>query len=284
MPIMLNTLLRSVEVDPADVRLMRHKDKRATKGRSPYELWRDDRDKFDLYQSSQKIENRSKFSAPYWCVFVVNLNDETMFAGLYRVEYRALWERDTPMPHIEGGIEKKGGCDGYNLVRDKKLAELIGRMFIDWGAAKIVWAQYAATNDKEITELRRSFTEEPFPGYLNFIRPLSKLDVLPLAWISALKSSQGIYLLTCPKTKEQYVGSATGENGFWGRLQNYLQSGHGGNKGLKSRDPSDYQVSILEVAGSAATVQDISEMEGRWQLKFQSTEMGLNRKLAGRIR
>jgi hypothetical protein len=33
-------------------------------------------------------------------------------------------------------------------------------------------------------------------------------------------------LLTCPKTKEQYVGSATGEHVFWGRWLNYLDNGH----------------------------------------------------------
>jgi len=35
---------------------------------------------------------------------------------------------------------------------------------------------------------------------------------------------------------------------------------HGGNLGLKSRDASDYQVSILEVAGSAATFEKIIAM------------------------
>ncbi|HEX7184206.1 MAG TPA: GIY-YIG nuclease family protein, partial [Thermoanaerobaculia bacterium] len=92
----------------------------------------------------------------------------------------------------------------------------------------------------------------------------------------------GVYLLTCPKTREQYVGSATGEEGFWGRWQNYLETGHGGNVGLQSRDMSDYQVSILEVAGTAATRDDILRMEGRWQSKLQSQEMGLNRNWARR--
>ncbi|MHB9027696.1 MAG: GIY-YIG nuclease family protein [Candidatus Latescibacterota bacterium] len=58
----------------------------------------------------------------------------------------------------------------------------------------------------------------------------------------------------------------------------YMQDGHGGNVGLKSRDPSDYQVSILEVAGSSATEKDILRMEGLWQSKLQSYEMGLNRR------
>jgi len=62
-----------------------------------------------------------------------------------------------------------------------------------------------------------------------------------------------------------------------GRWMQYVVTGHGGNVGLKSREPSDYQVSILEVAGSAATVEDILQMEILWKRKLQSQEMGLNR-------
>ena len=43
MPIMFNTILREVGLPLTDVRLIRHKDKRATRGRTPYELWRDNR-------------------------------------------------------------------------------------------------------------------------------------------------------------------------------------------------------------------------------------------------
>ena len=97
----------------------------------------------------------------------------------------------------------------------------------------------------------------------------------------ALQSSRGVYLLTCPRTKEQYVGSATGEDGFWGRWRDYVDGGDGGNQGLKSRDPSDYQISILEVAGTSATTEAILAMEGLWQSKLRSPEMGLNRNKAG---
>lgn len=279
MPIMFNTILRETSLPLKDVRLVRHKDKRAKRGRRPYELWRDNRSQFELYQSTQNILNRKKLTAPYWAVFVVNLNDETMFAGLYTVNYRGLLEQDTPMPHMDG-IDKAGSCDIYDLTLMDPLSDFIGKLFIDWGPGALAWVQYADRNNKPITELRKAFQEPDFPGFLNFIQPLSKLDHMPKSWIAALKSSRGVYLLTCPKTKEQYVGSATGSEGFWGRWQDYVHTGHGGNVGLKSRDPSNYQVSILEVAGTSATTDDILAMEGQWQSKLQSQEMGLNRNLA----
>lgn len=55
------------------------------------------------------------------------------------------------------------------------------------------------------------------------------------------------------------------------------QDGHGENIGLRSRDPSDYQVSILEVSGSTATIEDIIAAEQLWKAKLQSREIGLNR-------
>lgn len=43
-----------------------------------------------------------------------------------------------------------------------------------------------------------------------------------------------------------------------------------------SRDPSDYQVTILEVAGSLDSDAEILALESRWKGKLQSRAMGLN--------
>lgn len=280
MPIMFNTILREAGLSLAGIRLLRHKDTRAARGRTPYELWRDNRSQFDLYQATQSVGNESKLRAPYWASFVGTPSDETLFVGLYAVKNPRLLEQDTPKPHMDG-VDEAGSCHVYDLTLEQQLSDLIGKLLIEWGPGDRAWIQRADQQDKQIIELRTGFREPDFPGFLNFIQPLSMLDKLPKSWIAALQYSRGVYLLTCPRTKEQYVGSATGEVGFWGRWQDYVQTGHGGNLGLKSRDPSDYQVSILEVAGTSATTEDIQKMEGRWQFKLQSQEMGLNRNWAG---
>jgi len=280
MPITFNSILRGVGLDPADVRLLRHQDHRADRGRTPYELWRDNRPQFESYQSTQRIESRSKFKASYWASFVGTRDGDTLFVGLYGVKYLDLLKEDRPMPHTDD-IAEAGSCDEYSLTLEPRLNDLEGRLFVEWGEGTRAWVQYADRQDKAVTEIRRTFTEPEFPGFLEFREPLSKIEGLPKGWKDVLRSCRGIYLLSCPKTKEQYVGSATGEDCFWQRWRNYAETGHGGNLGLKSRDPSDYQVSILEVAGSAATTEEIQKMEGRWQRKLQSREMGLNRNLAG---
>jgi hypothetical protein len=277
MAIMFNTLLLEADLSLTDVCLLRHQDQRATRGRTPYELWRDDPPAFDLYQSTQGTSRRPNFSrAHHWASFVGTPSGETLFTGLYRVEYRGLLSEDTPMPHCDG-IDKAGACDIYALTRNESLADLIGKLYIDWGPGMRAWVQRADQQNKPITELRTAFREPDFPGFLAFLASLSMLDKLPQSWIAALSSTRGIYLLTCPKTREQYVGSATGESGFWQRWQDYVRTGHGGNVGLKSRAISDYQVSILQVAGSDATTDDILIMERCWIVKLQSKEMGLNR-------
>lgn len=276
MSIMLNAILQDVGLNPKDVRLIRHKDNRASKGRSPYELWRDQRDQFEDYQSTQSIANRPKFDAPYWAVFIADSFDETMFGGLYSAEYKGLLQEDRPTPHIPEEVDEAGSCDTYDLNLDERLGDLVGRMFIDWGKGYLAWVQYADRNDKVVTEVRPYGTEPKFPGYLKFIEPLSRIPKLPKTWQAALESARGVYLLTCPKTREQYVGSAAGAEGFWGRWESYTTTGHGGNLQLKSRDPSDYQVSILEAAGTSAANDDILAMEKLWKEKLQSQEMGLN--------
>ncbi len=153
MPIMFNTLLREAGLPPTDVRLIRHKDSRAVRGRTPYELWRDNRPQFEAYQSTQDFPNRKKFGAPFWAVFIVNLSDETMFAGLYAARYRGLLERDRPTPHTDG-IDKAGSCDVFELTLQDTLSDLIGRLFIDWGPGARAWVQHADRHNKPVTELR----------------------------------------------------------------------------------------------------------------------------------
>lgn len=276
MTLRFNTLLASVGVAPASVRLLRHQDSRSERGRSPYELWRDDRPAFETYQEGQGFVHRPRLNGDYWAAFVVSPAGETLLAGLYAARYLGVNTADRIWPHTEGR-DLAGTCDLYELIPDARLRELEGRLVIDWGEGKRTWIQRADRQDKPILAIRETFKEPDFPGFTYFIAALSQIEGLPLAWTAALSATRGIYLLTCPATKEQYVGSASGADGFFGRWREYARSGHGGNIGLKSRDPSDYQVSILEVAGSAATAEQIQDMEALWKRKLQSREMGLNR-------
>lgn len=276
MPLRFNSLLAQAGIPPDEVRLLRHQDSRAAKGKTPYELWRDDRPAFELYQEGQSFRNRAKLKGEYWASFVVDPTGQTLLAGFYACSYLGLNETERQWPHTVG-FDPIGTCDVYRLTLDDRISDLSGRLVIAWGDGERSWVQRANNQNKVVLEIRKAFQEPGFPGFTSFIASLSKVEGLPAAWIAVLSASRGVYLLTCTKTREQYVGSATGSDGFYGRWLSYARDGHGGNAGLKSRDASDYQVSILEVAGSSATTPDVLNMEMLWKRKLQSREMGLNK-------
>ncbi len=157
------------------------------------------------------------------------------------------------------------------------LANYIGRLSVYWGDSTRAWVQRADNQDKEIVELTGTFREEAFPGFTKLIRKLSDLETMPATWKEVLRASRGVYLLACPRTNEHYVGSASGDEGFLGRWHAYVADNHGGNIGLRIRDPSDYIVSVLEVAGSSARAEEIVALENTWKEKLRSRDVGLNR-------
>jgi len=275
MPLRFNHLLADEGITPADVRLLRHQTGKVP-GRTPYSLWRDDPAAFEEYQSVQvgTLRDRAKFGSPLWASFVAPPGGGTMFVGMY--------EAALVGPAPEGAVcplrrePVPPGCDLYTCRQSNHLADYAGRLFIDWGESARAWVQRADNQNKVIVELARAFQEEVFPGFTKLIRPLSEIETMPAAWKETLRANRGIYLLACPTTREHYVGSAYGEDGFIGRWRAYVANGHGGNVGLRARDPSDYLVSILEVVGSSATVEEIIALESNWKLKLHSRDIGLN--------
>ena len=273
MPLFFNTLLREIGIEPSEVALVRHQDSRADRGRTPYGLWREDPAVFDEYQTVQNIIRKLPTRRAYWASFVGLPDGGTLFVGLYRARFIGVLEEDRPRTQAIG-TDLAGTLNQFDLQPDQRLDEFVGKLLIEWGKGERAIFQKPEEHNKPIIELRKADQYPPFPGALNLILQLSEVMSLPPLWIEVLKNLSGVYLLTCPRTKEQYVGSAGGAEGFYQRWANYALTGHGGNIELKSREPSDYQVSILEVAGSADVVTDL---ETHWKRKLQSREMGLNR-------
>src|SRR5690349_8993778 len=114
MPLRFNSILAQAGIAPASVRLLRHQDSRSAKGRTPYELWRDDRPAFEFYQSSQNLGNRSKLCADYWASFVVTPVGETLLAGFYACRYVGVNDVERVLPNT-GGSDPAGTCDIYEL-------------------------------------------------------------------------------------------------------------------------------------------------------------------------
>jgi hypothetical protein len=154
------------------------------------------------------------------------------------------------------------------------------KLVIEWGSGKLAWRQRANEQNKAILEIRPRPKDEPFPPYIDFSRRLGELKGICPSWQSALKERKGVYLLTFDDGV-QYVGSATGEQGFWQRWHDYLTNGDGGNLVLSRdhRDARNAMVSILEISGSAQTERDIVNREMLWQRKLGTRAKQLEKEL-----
>ena len=92
---------------------------------------------------------------------------------------------------------------------------------------------------KVLEILREPYSGRPFPGFERIDLSFLELEVLArndrLDWRAALESVKGVYLITVhtPNTVRRYVGAAYGEHGIWSRWVEYMETGHGGNAGLR---------------------------------------------------
>ena len=120
--------------------------------------------------------------------------------------------------------EEPAGIAAYDLHPLPQLDDLSGKVDIHWSDTSHgtrAWSQWWK-RPKPIVELRREVREPPFPGFADFRTTLNAVDTLPETWQHVLKSVGGVYMLVCPETGQQYVGSATSsEGGFMSRWAEY---------------------------------------------------------------
>jgi hypothetical protein len=93
--------------------------------------------------------------------------------GVYRASYQGVLKEAVGRPHMPG-VEEAGSRDVYALALAPELNDLIGRLYLDWGAGKLSWLQYANRQEKPVTELLTAFKEEGFPGFGAFMAPSRK--------------------------------------------------------------------------------------------------------------
>jgi len=267
-----NALLTAENIEPKDVKLVRHHTTKYGKERTPFWLSHTALSDFECYQ---RIQSRPVFKgAKIIASFVATPLNETLFIGLYRLEGLGRVPEGLIDP-VTG--KDAGGKHYYELAPMLQLAEYKQKLLVVWGAAFRAWIQLARKQDKKVLEIRRSAGDPPFPGFMEFSSPLSALKKVPVAWQAALSSVGGIYLLTHPASGKQYVGTAYGASGFWGRWEDYANTGHGGNVGMRQAPRADHHVSILEVASSSSRAEDLFELEGRWKEKLHTRKFGLNK-------
>ena len=276
MDLTIDDLLARRGVPLQHVRLVRH-DRRALIE------WRKGPALFDHFVSYQRDDNRTPYNQAAIAVqFLAVGATSALFVGAHRiVGHWSSMDQPSRRPVLYHAASvyaesyDHGTHRAYDLERLPEIEDLKGRVVIEWGPSTRSWSQWAGTG-KVITEIRASVEELPFPGFSRFASTVEDVPTLPPSWTGALSSVGGVYLLVCPRTGEQYVGSAYGEDGFAGRWLAYAADGHGGNLMLRMRERENYAVSILEVASPDMAARDVIEREGAWKTKLGSRAHGLN--------
>lgn len=130
MPFRFNQLLRDVDLDPGEVRLLRHQTDLG-RGRSLLDVWRHDRPTFEAYQSLQLTAKRAHFARPYWAAFFGTWDGRTVFGGIYVVDTPvALVEAvEVPLTNI---VEAHGTVDRYATQLTSHLQDYSGRLYVEW--------------------------------------------------------------------------------------------------------------------------------------------------------
>ncbi len=240
---------------------------------SSWELWQSDRAAFELHQGLFKKPRLDSVSSVVG--FVQTADDEALFVGVWDVIGCHLCPRDKVDP-VTGEYKQHL----YEFRSTEWLNCYVERMVVDWARARS-WVRRLPSTKKPIavTEIRPSGWYKPFPGYAVFQTSLREVAGYTTAWKIQLSANRGIYLLVHPETGEQYVGSATGQDGFLGRWRDYTVNGHGGNELLRPLAEGgipNYQISVLEVAGSGMSDEDVLAREATWKDKLGSRAHGLN--------
>jgi hypothetical protein len=175
----------------------------------------------------------------------------------------------------------------YDLMREPAFDEFTHRIVIDWGRGTLAWHQNAS--NKPVTEiLPQGQLLQPFRDYLEFSLSFSELRYLYAheeankEWRARLGAVAGIYLILAVTTGAQYVGSACGTEGIWGRWSTYAHDGHGGNVLLQqllaadSAYPAGLSYSILQILPRTLALSEVLEWERRYKVKLGSRAIGLN--------
>jgi hypothetical protein len=264
-------------------KLVRHQDRRYDINDLVRRKW------FDFYQATQ---GKSRFRH---CERIISFigagGTKARFVGVYRV----LEERG------RRGVKPPRGYPAllshyryyYKLERETGYEDLENRVIVEWGKnTAISWRQWfnkKHLNDKVIVELLpEGRTRPPFLDYLAFTLTHAELKELCYnedanrEWRSRLEAVAGVYLILATKTGKQYVGSAYGAKGIWGRWAAYARSGHGGNKLLKgliqkdSAFPAAFTYSILQILPNTLTRNEVVKSEQLFKEKLGSRATGLN--------
>lgn len=239
---------------------------------------------FDCYQSTHGQRTEAALArADYVASFIRYRPGQALFVGLYKVH----GQRSLPVDEcvaralhrelmIHGLTGDKATIGRTNILEfDLRLTDWHTdwqqRLIIGWPGLERSWYRWADRNVfpvQAIAEEGRLIA--PMPAWDQLALDWQQLGFLPTSWRDALSHWRGVYLIIDRSDGKQYVGSAYGVENILQRWLAYARSGHGGNRGLLSRDPANFIFSILQRVSPDLPDADVIAIENTWKVRLRT--------------
>jgi hypothetical protein len=224
--------------------------------------------------------------------FVAGADGATRFAGLFRI-LSVSKNHSSPMAKEAREWDfMKAGHVWHELEHLNSFSSLEDRLIVDWPPPAIAKSRWLVdlkgkVAQFEVLEIRAKGEFPNFPGFDSVLLNYRELEEHmkheeTSSWVKVLKSTRGVYLITDTISGQLYVGSATGEDGLWGRWRGYARSKHGGNKRIRlgievgELDAVNFQIGVLETLNNRASAKDGLTAEKRWKAMLGKKATTLN--------
>lgn len=289
----LNDLLVAEGVTPDQTLILRHRPTEPFLRQALPTLAGERRNVFDTYQAYQgeKVEQSILARHGGWVASFISYGAaKAVFVGLYRVDGHTLETEAGYCAHPENRQLESLGQIGFVATLDlphrthihltflDALSHWSGKLVVGWPPPERSWYRRAERNVMPVLAIREeSAFAISMPTWDQLECAWTELAILPSSWKAALAQWRGIYSIFDAFDGKRYVGSAYGASNLLGRWMDYAASGHGGNKLLKKRDPTNFRFTILQRVSPDMDAEEVIRLEASWKLRLQTrSPSGLN--------
>jgi hypothetical protein len=291
MKLALNDMLRGLEIDPAEVLVLRHRPTETQLNKVLPWLAVEKPHLYNAYQQTQgpRVEKAMQ-AAKYVASFLGREAGRALYVGLYEVKgSRSLTVKEcerrseiVELHHL--GMREPDDVDDrrsilwFDLLLTPFYTEWMGKLVVEWPGRELSWWRWADRNDFQILAVHEeSVLEAAMPEWDAIRLSWEELQVIPKRWKASLHEWRGIYLIFDSADGKGYVGSAYGDANILGRWETYAASGHGGNRLLKQRNPEKFSFTILQRVSPDLPKDEVIRIESSWKDRLHTrAPIGLN--------
>jgi hypothetical protein len=290
----LNDLLKSKDIDPRKVLVLRHRPNEPELNKVLPWLAAEEPDVFNAYQQTQgqRVERamQAMTGTGYVASFLGREPGKALFVGLYSIGTSKPLSREEFWRVPAYAKLKAFGMRGFADERatasvlwfDLALTDFYGhwkgKLIVGWPPPERSWWRRAHLNVMPVVAVfEDSALDAAMKEWDEIEFSWDELGILPTRWRSKLNEWRGIYLIFDTRDGKGYVGSAYSESNLLGRWLNYAASGHGGNRLLRQRDPRTFLFTILQRVSPDMNATDIIQLENSWKRRLHTkAPYGLN--------